>query len=65
VLHVCCMCVACALHGQALNWGRRKNVGSSRVLGGRGETLEAERLGSAMSYMAMVAHSIHLCLCGQ
>ena len=30
VLHVCCMCVACALHGQALNWGSRKERGKCK-----------------------------------
>ena len=57
VLHVCCMCVACVLHvrcmGRAmqityLNWGNRKSVAGTRVLGGRRETLEAENLGAAV-----------------
>lgn len=31
-----------------LNWGNRKSVAGTRVLGGRRETLEAENLGAAV-----------------
>ena len=53
VLHVCCMCVACVLHVRcmsratqitSLNWGSGTSVAGTRILGGRGEILEAENL---------------------
>ena len=57
VLHVCCMCVACALHEQgsratqitSLNWGSGTSVAGTRILGGRREILEAENLKSAIT----------------
>ena len=35
-------------------------MAGARVVGGRGETLEAERLGSAINYIVVVARGIHL-----
>ena len=57
MLHVCCMCVACALHEQgsratqitSLNWGSGTSVAGTRILGGRREILEAENLKSAIT----------------
>ena len=54
VLHVCCMCVACVLHVRCIGrpiqitpvkWEVENSVAGARLVGGRGETLEAERLG--------------------
>ena len=59
VLHVRCM--GRPIQITSLNWGNRKSVAGAKVLGGRGETLEAERLGPAINYMPMPGCSILIC----
>ena len=54
-------CVCRPIQIISLDWGSRKSVAGARIVGGRGETFEAERLGSAIDCIMKVALSIDLC----